>query len=531
MKNISAALFNELRSKTARIAHGWKVVLVDSPVTPIFRMYAGVLGREPSGYEAAQWYEGFNANGQSLAYLCAGFADLTEFKTRFASTGSTETANSDTVALFYDLILGRTPMPAEIAAWMSPAVTVAQCLQGIITSTEFLSITGSVLGFTSADFSFVYDGLKYSPANGLSGSASASKQNLSVDNMTATSLIANSITEKDLKGGRYDNASVQVFWICPYHPEWGIVPLKGGRFGEVQIKNASFEVELRALMQFLQQPFGDFFTLECSAHLGDAKCKVALAANTWQPNTMYLSKAGADAGIGSYVQPVMPNGYWYQCVEALGAQSSVIPSTATAGDYGNSALYLTPTAPGAAPVSAPYGVESFSITTGRAQIHYAMGKSGGTEPAWTTTVNAETFDNQVHWKCIYARSWTSEITAIFNRAQFEDTAIEWFPVGYFQYGVVTFISGENAGLSMEVRAFDHNPRPCFYLMEAMPNRMQPGDQYVVTAGCAKTRAFCQSFDNLNNIRAFPDMPTEDKALATPNFTQQGTQAPPDQGGS
>ena len=424
----------------------------------------------------------------------------------------------------------------------------------------------------------------YQPSNGLMAMASESKQNLSVDNLSVVSLLSDVITEVDLKAGRYDNASCQVFWICPLHPEWGILPIKGGVFGEVQIKNASFEVEVRALMQLLQQPFGTFYNLECSALLGDGNCKVRLTATTWAPNQVYIAAAGGDAGIGSYVQPVTPNGYWYQCISALGSASSVTESTVGAGALVNSAAYLTPTKPGDAPASAPYGTEPFSVTTGRAQINFQIAPSGATEPTWPTTVGvigkgavgddgsgggalamsggtgdagasywgqggeapsqgvlpaggsptggSTVTDNGLVWMCIYARSWSSSVTTLFTRAQFGDTAITWFPAEYFQYGILTWLTGQNAGLSMEVRSFDHDPRPIFYLLEAMPNPVAIGDTYTVTVGCAKTRFMCQSlFDNINNMRAFPDMPTEDKALITPDFTQQGTQAPQNQGGS
>ena len=390
---------------------------------------------------------------------------------------------------------------------------------------------GVVMGFTSAEFQFVYDSVTYLPTNGLMGSATASKNNLSVDNMSVTSLITDAINEADLKSGRYDNAQVQVFWINPVHPEWGILPLKGGRFGEVQLKNSQFEVELRSIAQFLQQPFGNFYTLECSATLGDEKCKVRLTASPWTASKMFISKAGADAGIGSYVMPTAPNGFWYQCVSARGIQSTVVESTASAGAYVNSAAYLTPTHPGDAPASAPYGAEPFSITTGSAQIFFALGASGGSEPAWPASLGAQVADGELVWQAIQARRWTSTVTAIFSRAQFEDANLPAFPVGYFQYGVINWLTGENAGLSMEIRAFDHDPRPLFFTLEAMSYRVSPGDRYECVVGCAKTRGACVAFDNIHNMRAFPDMPTEDKALATPNFTQQGTQAPADSGGS
>ena len=71
------------------------------------------------------------------------------------------------------------------------------------------------------------------------------------------------ITESDLRGGLWDNAQVQVFWICPDHPEWGIVPLRGGMLGEIVIKKGQCTTQLRSLFQQMQQPFG--FHTRCSA--------------------------------------------------------------------------------------------------------------------------------------------------------------------------------------------------------------------------------------------------------------------------
>jgi len=87
--------------------------------------------------------------------------------------------------------------------------------------------------------------------------------------------------------GVWNNAAIKVFWICPYHPEWGIVPLRGGIFGEIVVKEGQFTVQLRALFEQLQLPFGYQFTLNCGAQLGDPRCKVKLDPPVWQPHTVY----------------------------------------------------------------------------------------------------------------------------------------------------------------------------------------------------------------------------------------------------
>ena len=70
-------------------------------------------------------------------------------------------------------------------------------------------------------------------------------------------------------------------------------------------------MQLRSLFEQLQLPFGYFYTLNCGAQLGDARCKVKLSAPTWQANHAYPLGLLADAGPGAIVQPTTPNGYWY----------------------------------------------------------------------------------------------------------------------------------------------------------------------------------------------------------------------------
>lgn len=167
------------------------------------------------------------------------------------------------------------------------------------------------LAFTSSDIPFTYNDDVYLPSNGFNPSAIVSKSNMSVDNMECQVLESDLITDTDLRAGLWNNAVVTVFWINRYHPEWGVVPLRGGQFGEVVVKEGEFTVQLRSLFQQLQQPFGYFYTLQCGAQLGDARCKVNLDPPVWQPNQLYTLGILTDAGIGSVVQPHDANGFWY----------------------------------------------------------------------------------------------------------------------------------------------------------------------------------------------------------------------------
>lgn len=83
---------------------------------------------------------------------------------------------------------------------------------------------------------------------------------------------------------------------------------------------------------------------------------------------------------------------------------------------------------------------------------------------------------------------------------------------YFAYGLLTFTSGANAGLSMEVRDYSEGR---FGLFLPMPYAIATGDSYSVVAGCDKRFASCVAkFSNAMNFRGEPHVPGTDKLLET-----------------
>jgi uncharacterized phage protein (TIGR02218 family) len=82
---------------------------------------------------------------------------------------------------------------------------------------------------------------------------------------------------------------------------------------------------------------------------------------------------------------------------------------------------------------------------------------------------------------------------------------------YFAGGVLTWLTGVNAGRSMEVRNNDVAGKISLQL--AMSDTPSPGDTFSVYAGCPKSIAVCESrFGNVLNFRGFPWVPGVDKVL-------------------
>ncbi len=83
--------------------------------------------------------------------------------------------------------------------------------------------------------------------------------------------------------------------------------------------------------------------------------------------------------------------------------------------------------------------------------------------------------------------------------------------GHFDGGKLSWLSGDNAGLMMEVQSFAGGQ---FTLQLAMPYAIAPGDGYTATAGCRKRfTEDCQTrFDNALNFRGEPHVPGTDQML-------------------
>jgi len=91
---------------------------------------------------------------------------------------------------------------------------------------------------------------------------------------------------------------------------------------------------------------------------------------------------------------------------------------------------------------------------------------------------------------------------------------------YFTGGQITFTSGLNNGLSMEVKDFLETE---VTLALPMPNTIAINDTFNIIAGCDKLKATCiAKFSNIANFRGFPDIPGSDKILETAGTFSAGS---------
>ena len=106
------------------------------------------------------------------------------------------------------------------------------------------------------------------------------------------------------------------------------------------------------------------------------------------------------------------------------------------------------------------------------------------------------------------------VTAAASNRTFTDSA-RGEANGWFDYGLLTWNTGLNAGLSVEVKSFAGG---VFMLFDAMPGVIAVGDRYSVHAGCDKRLATCKAkFANVLNFRGEPFVPGPDSMLDYPGI--------------
>lgn len=84
---------------------------------------------------------------------------------------------------------------------------------------------------------------------------------------------------------------------------------------------------------------------------------------------------------------------------------------------------------------------------------------------------------------------------------------------YFTHGIVTFTTGENAGIAMEVFSLAGGT---VTLLLSLPFDIAEGDEFTISAGCDHSRETCIGrFSNILNFQGEPDVPVSDDIIKGP----------------
>lgn len=136
---------------------------------------------------------------------------------------------------------------------------------------------------------------------------------------------------------------------------------------------------------------------------------------------------------------------------------------------------------------------------------------------YTTTCSADLGDGHCQVDLMSAAYRGAGIVlALSATSAFSASGLDDYVDGWFTAGKLTFTSGGNAGLSVEVKSHRKSTAVIVELWQAMPQPIEVGDTFVVTAGCDKQFATCHDrFDNIVNFRGFPHIPGNDFVIRYP----------------
>lgn len=114
-------------------------------------------------------------------------------------------------------------------------------------------------------------------------------------------------------------------------------------------------------------------------------------------------------------------------------------------------------------------------------------------------------------KVLTSFTFTGTVTTVTSGLIFTSNALTQ-AAGYFTGGQITWTSGNNNGLKMEVKEFANKQ---VVLAQAMPYVIQVGNSFQIVAGCDKTHQTCISkFNNIINFRGEPFVPGTDAISKT-----------------
>jgi len=114
------------------------------------------------------------------------------------------------------------------------------------------------------------------------------------------------------------------------------------------------------------------------------------------------------------------------------------------------------------------------------------------------------------------------VAALSGTSSFHAGGLDAFDDGWFTAGRLTFTSGANAWLAVEVKSHRNGDGVILDLWQAMPEPIAEGDAFTVTAGCDKRFQTCHDrFANVVNFRGFPHIPGNDFVISYPLAGEPG----------
>jgi hypothetical protein len=426
-------------------------------------------------------------------------------------------------------------------------------------------VDGTPFSFTSFDEDLVVSGVTYKSTVGFSRSAVQTGSTGQVDNLDVLGYFSDDgIVEEDLKNGLYDYATIYLFAVNWANLSQGICRLRRGWLGQcIRSPVGAFEAELRGLTQALVQEFGNAYQPLCRADLGDAKCGMPIVPPLWQPGAVYQQGAYVRAATQS-TDALLVAIFQAQNAGNTGSEPTWNPTIGaiTIDTNGVNPVHWEsmPYWRGLAAVATPISQHTFISpglnvpAAGGTSSNSAFVQFRGNVSANTHVTISDGAGGEIGFICFFDAklkdAWAQFQATIINAVAVHipnmsvtfpvqytavltnlsggpgsiiktgDTlgsiVIQDFTASIFSGAAVTWISGQNNGVTMEMKAYDAGSGTVTLWLGAKYG-IQAGDRFLYYPSCDKRRDTCRTrFNNILNNRSEPDMPGMDAVLSYPD---------------
>ncbi|MEE9367047.1 MAG: DUF2163 domain-containing protein [Dehalococcoidales bacterium] len=324
-------------------------------------------------------------------------------------------------------------------------ITISSCLKITLADAR-------VFAFTNSSQDLTIDDVVYSSTAGQTPSAVQTTSGFGVDSIDIETLKElTGISTDEILSGAFDSATF-IYFLANYEDttqDFGI--LRAGRLGQITANRNSFTIELRGIIEAYSKQTLEMTTPACRADLGDARCQVELDPAFWTASTVFTERAAFDEAVGSTVKPTSANGRY------------------------------------------------FFASTG--------GTSDTSEPSWNLTIGGTTVDGSVIWTAAESLTVTGAVTSVSTATKrvFQDTSLTKDDE-FFDGGLVTWLTGSNAGRSFEVKRYETvGSLPEVEFIVSTFFDIEVGDTYTISAGCFKRviEDCLTRFANTFNFRGEP----------------------------
>lgn len=423
--------------------------------------------------------------------------------------------------------------PLLLAAAARGTTTLTTLVEIVATSEK----GGDIVRFCLHTRPLTFDGDVYEPVS-FTPSKMQMRSGLQPDNATFVHLLKDEFDKRNIKGGKWQGATVRMMLVDYLQPELGYLRRHIGRIGEMKSSGKESETEFRGLISLLSQEIGDKTSRLCRYKLGDANCTKNLTDYTF--SGVVDSVINQQRFTATYTTPTMQGlkGDYYggtnfetlvnsrvdgpidfdwtsspRPIKFLGNTNYSVRWTGVIRPQYSEDYYFQVTHDDGAvlKINGVTVIDEWGTTGTHDTPVPVVGMTGGND--YPITLEFYNLDGTsrilLEWRS--ATSIPSYVTIPSSRLLCG--AVMLNSPDYFKYGKVSWKSGANAGLSMETL---NNENDEIILFLKMPNAIEVGDEFDIVAGDDKTLVTCHhKFNNAINHGGEDCVPKQDEVLTIP----------------